>query len=59
LKPVSVALDATKAVFQNYKSGVVTSGCGTSLDHAVMAVGYGNDAVTGLDYFLVRNSWGS
>jgi KDEL-tailed cysteine endopeptidase len=24
-----------------------------------MAVGYGNDAATGLDYFLVRNSWGS
>lgn len=29
LKPVSVALDAVQAVFQNYKSGVVTSRCGT------------------------------
>ena len=59
LKPVSVALDAQRAVFQSYTSGVVTSGCGTMLDHAVMAVGYGNDAATGLDYFLVRNSWGT
>jgi KDEL-tailed cysteine endopeptidase len=58
-KPVSVAIDATKAVFQSYTSGVVTAGCGRSLDHAVMAVGYGTDAATGLDYFLVRNSWGS
>jgi len=59
LKPVSVALDAATAVFQNYKSGVVTSGCGTQLDHAVIAVGYGLDATTGLNYFLVRNSWGA
>jgi len=59
LKPVSVALDAQRAVFQSYTSGVVTSGCGTQLDHAVMAVGYGTDAATGLAYFLVRNSWGS
>ena len=28
LKPVSVALDAARAVFQQYTSGVVTSGCG-------------------------------
>ena len=59
LKPVSVALDAAQAVFQNYKSGVVTSGCGTQLDHAVIVVGYGLDATTGLNYFLVRNSWGA
>jgi C1A family cysteine protease len=58
-KPVSVALDAQRSVFQQYTSGVVTSGCGTMLDHAVMAVGYGYDSASGLDYFLVRNSWGS
>merc|ERR1712127_193545 len=57
MKPVSVALDAERSVFQQYTSGVVTSGCGTTLDHAVMAVGYGSQS--GQDYFLVRNSWGS
>jgi cathepsin L len=28
------------------------------LDHAVIAIGYGNDAASGKDYWLVRNSWG-
>lgn len=58
--PVSVTIDASKLIFHNYTGGVISgTGCGTSLDHAVTAVGYGTDEVTGLDYYLVRNSWGS
>jgi len=56
-QPTSVAIDASMPVFQNYSSGVITSNCGTSIDHAVVAVGYGT--LNGTDYFLVRNSWGS
>jgi len=61
--PVSVAIEADQAVFQFYKSGVVTSAeCGNQLDHGVLAVGYGvdKDDATGEDipYFLVKNSWG-
>jgi len=42
----------------NYTGGIITSPyCGTQLDHAVLAVGYGTEY--GQDYFLVRNSWGS
>jgi len=43
-----------------YTGGIITSSaCGLVLDHAVTAVGYGTDEVTGLNYYLVRNSWGA
>ena len=41
-----------------YHSGVYdNTGCGTNLDHAVLAVGYGTDADSGLEYWLIKNSW--
>ena len=56
-QPLAVSIEADKMVFQTYKSGVLNSTkCGTSLDHAVLAVGYGTDATAG-DYWLVKNSW--
>jgi len=57
-QPVSVAIQADQSVFQFYKGGVMSDpACGTQLDHAVLAAGYGNEG--GEDYFLVRNSWGA
>lgn len=40
--PLTIAVDAGGSVFQFYKSGVVgkNDGCGTSLNHAVVVVGY-------------------
>ena len=56
VQPLAVAIEADKFVFQTYKSGVLTSDkCGTNLDHAVLAVGYGTE--DGNDYWLVKNSW--
>eukprot|EP00806_Schmidingerella_arcuata_P008725 Macronucleus_905.p1 GENE.Macronucleus_905~~Macronucleus_905.p1 ORF type:complete len:311 (+),score=179.78 Macronucleus_905:1-933(+) len=55
-QPLAVSIEADKMVFQTYKTGVLNSTkCGTQLDHAVLAVGYGTE--NGQDYWLVKNSW--
>jgi cathepsin L len=51
--PVSVAIEADQMAFQLYSGGVLSSGCGTNLDHGVLAVGYDSDS------FKVKNSWGT
>jgi len=55
--PTSVAIEADQAAFQFYHGGIITKGCGQQLDHGVLVVGYGTDS--GVDYFLVKNSWGA
>lgn len=59
IQPVSVGVDAAGFRFQAYKSGVFDGSCGTSLDHATLVVGYGLDAASGLNYWLMKNSWGT
>lgn len=57
-KPTLVAIEADTTVFQFYSGGILNSAsCGTDLDHAVIAIGYGVDATKG-EYYVVRNSWG-
>jgi C1A family cysteine protease len=53
--PMSICVDAT--LWQTYQGGVITasSGCGTTIDHAVQATGYNAEG----NYWIIRNSWGS
>nr|CAQ00114.1 papain-like cysteine proteinase [Hordeum vulgare subsp. vulgare] len=55
--PVTVQIDGSGSVLQNYKSGVYKGPCTTSQNHVVTVVGYG---VTGAgeEYWIAKNSWG-
>jgi len=55
--PVSVLVEADRTAFQYYHGGVLDdASCGTQIDHAILATGYGTDA--GVAYWRIKNSWG-
>lgn len=58
VRPIQVSVDAS--TWSSYSSGIF-DGCdktNVELNHAVQLVGIGVDDDTGLEYWLVRNSWG-
>tara|TARA_B100002051_G_C16734829_1_gene640568 strand:- start:1087 stop:2040 length:954 start_codon:yes stop_codon:yes gene_type:complete len=58
-QPVSVAIQANLQSFQLYSGGVYSDpNCGDRLDHGVLIVGYGYDFFHGMEYWIVKNSWG-
>jgi hypothetical protein len=59
--PVAVAIDASSVRFLNYRRGIYSDRlCDTgNLNHAVVIVGFGFDAVLHKKFWIVQNSWGA
>ena len=56
--PVAVAVQGDSMIFMQYAGGIITDeSCGKDVNHAALVVGYGSE--NGLEYFLVKNSWGT
>lgn len=57
---IAVGLDATHDKFMFYSDGVYfNSDCSPErISHAVLAIGYGTDEKTGMDYWIIKNSYG-
>jgi len=58
--PLTSVISVT-SYFQQYKSGILydttcNSNC-ASVNHAIVIVGYGRNATSNLDYWIVKNSW--
>lgn len=65
LKPIAIGISAGSLEFRYYSGGILNDDkdfkCGTSLNHAVLAVGYhytGN-LTSPENYILIKNSWSS
>lgn len=52
--PVAAALDAN--ILRSYRSGIITKGCNTNMNHAVLKVGYGVEK--DVPFWNIKNSWG-
>jgi KDEL-tailed cysteine endopeptidase len=56
-QPISIALEVNEDFFL-YSSGVYTGKCGRNINHAALLIGYGMDKESGLEYYILKNSWG-
>ena len=56
-QPLSVSSDMNDH-FRYFKTGIFDdTSCGDNSYHAMLLVGWGNDADSGLDYWLIKNSF--
>jgi len=53
--PIACGIDANPLL--NFETGIAT-GAGGGVDHVISIVGWGTDAASSQQYWIVRNSWG-
>ena len=57
--PIACSMDVTSR-FEKYTGGIYSEKVAVPvMNHAVAVVGWGKDAASGVEYWIVRNSWGS
>ncbi|XP_057948266.1 thiol protease SEN102-like [Malania oleifera] len=57
-QPISIAINARSRQFRYYRGRLYTGWCDSRLNHAMTLVGYQTDDETGVEYWLLKNSWG-
>jgi len=57
--PLIVSLNAD--CLYSYQPGQIINYANFSkiVNHNALAVGYGTDSITGVDFYIVKNSWGT
>lgn len=53
---VAIGINAENMML--YAGGIYTGPCDDGVNHGVVLIGYGVCEITGLNYWIVRNSWG-
>ena len=57
---LACGIAVTEDLYHNYTGGVYYDKTNlTQIDHDISVVGYGHDAATGWDFWIIRNSWGT
>lgn len=60
VNPLKVSIRASDLSFKQYATGIYNdTACGTEHNHATLVVGWGHQEEGGVEYWIMKNSWGS